>query len=408
MASTRAVVHGLAGAFGGLALVLQPIGPATASADATDVAYAAPDPDPFYSTPGNIGDYEPGDVIDSRPMPAVVSLPGIAATLVKFRSNDSHGNPIAATTTVLTPPNHTAGAPLISYQAFINSLGAQCAISHSIYNGDPANGVRELPTFNVWLQRGFTVALPDHLGPDLAYGAARLGGQITLDGIRAVQRLPQLGLAGSPTVMAGYSGGGMTTAWAAAMQPTYAPELHLAGAAIGGAPENMEEMLRGIGTGPNEALGLAMAAAVGLDREYPDRMHLASVLNPNGRSAMSEMANACMGQLIALGAWHSIPEYTSSSLIDDQDVIGVLRDNSLDFYDGIPSTPIFEWHSPFDPLLPIDAIQRTNGRWCAAGNPVLSLQLPIPEHLVTFAAGFPEAMGWIESRLNGTPAPSNC
>ncbi|GAA2463133.1 hypothetical protein GCM10010198_04150 [Nocardia seriolae] len=145
----------------------------------------APDPDPFYAAPADIADHKPGDVLGVRAMPALGSFPDTEIRLIKFRSTDSEGKPIAATTTVLSPRNRRPDAPLLSLQQIINGLGAQCAVSRVLYTTDPNLTVREAPAWNVLLQRGWTVALPDHLGPRFAYGAAKLGGQITLDGIRA-------------------------------------------------------------------------------------------------------------------------------------------------------------------------------------------------------------------------------
>ncbi len=80
----------------------------------------------------------------------------------------------------------------MSYQHIINSLGNKCKIVTELYTTDPLHQIREAAGLNIALARGWAVALPDHLGPRMAYGAAKLGGQITLDGIRAVQRVPEL------------------------------------------------------------------------------------------------------------------------------------------------------------------------------------------------------------------------
>ncbi|MDV8009448.1 lipase family protein [Rhodococcus sp. IEGM 1318] len=71
--------------------------------------------------------------------------------------------------------------------------------------------------------QGWTVAIPDHLGPSSPYGAAKLGGQFTFDDIRAARRFDALGLGASPVGMAGYSGGAMATAMAATITPTHPP-----------------------------------------------------------------------------------------------------------------------------------------------------------------------------------------
>ncbi|WP_324198922.1 lipase family protein [Nocardia amamiensis] len=370
--------------------------------------YPRPDPDPFYAPPADLAAHQPGDVLDVRPLPPLALFPGASVTLVEFRSTDSHGGPIAATTTVLTPANHPPNGPLLSYQHFINALGADCAVSHLLYAGD-TNLNTTTPILNVLLQQGWSIAMPDHLGPRFAFGAARLGGQITLDGIRAVKRLPALGLQQSPAVMTGYSGGGMATGWAAALQPSYAPELRLAGAAIGGAPMNLLTMAEGVGLEPHPAFGLAMAAAIGLEREYPDRVQTSAYLNERGLEVRDAMANSCTNDILALGAGGSAREYvTTTSIFERSEARTVVEENSLELYGGVPETPIFEWHSPDDPLIPVAAIDNTNHRWCAAGVRLQTLRVPGMEHLSAALMGAPTVLGWLEGRVRGEPAPIAC
>jgi hypothetical protein len=105
---------------------------------------------------------------------------------------------------------------------------------------------------------------------------------ITLDSVRAVQRLPELDLAHSPVALAGYSRGGMASAWAAALAPSYAPELDIAAVAAGGIPADLEQMAEGLGFNPHPGFGHAFAAAIGLEREYPDQLPISSQLNATG------------------------------------------------------------------------------------------------------------------------------
>ncbi len=137
---------------------------------------------------------------------------------IKYRSTNSSGDPIPAVTTVIKPINSPTDMPVLSYQAIVNSLGLKCAPSAALFTGE----IKDVFGLPLALAQGWAVAIPDHLGPDSAYGAAKLGGMITLDGVRALKRLPELRLSNSPVALAGYSGGGMATAWAAALNPTYA------------------------------------------------------------------------------------------------------------------------------------------------------------------------------------------
>ncbi|WP_433207758.1 lipase family protein [Nocardia sp. CA-107356] len=370
--------------------------------------YPQPDPDPFYAAPADLGAHGPGDVLDVREMPPVPVFPGAAVTLVKFRSNDSHGAPIAATTTIITPLNHQPDAPLLSYQHFINSLGTGCAVSHTLYSGDLNLGTTA-SLLNAVLMRGWSIALPDHLGPQFALGAGRLGGQIVLDGIRAVKRLPELAVQHSPAVLAGYSGGGLATAWAATLQPSYASELRLAGAAVGGVPVNLVTMAQELGFEPHPAFGLAMAAAIGLEREYPDQMPTSSYLNPRGLALRDAMANRCTNEILAIGANGSARDFvTTTSFADSPEARSVVEANSLELYAGVPQIPMFEWHSLSDPLIPVDAINDTDRHWCNAGVRLQTMRVSAPEHLSAAVEGAPEVMDWLDARVRGESAPSNC
>lgn len=386
------------------------VAPVTATGPATAApAPTAADPDPFYGQSGDLGGSAPGDVLAARRMPPLPQFPNTTVWQVRFRSTGSEGGPIAAVSTILVPDVRPPSGPLLSYQHIINALGARCAPSRTLYTNDPNLMIREAPALNVALARGWTVALPDHLGPASAYGAARLGGQITLDGIRAAQRMPELGLAASPVAMAGYSGGGMATSFAAALAPSYAPELNIVGVASGGVPMNLGKMAQGLGTAPHPAFGLALAAAIGLEREYPDRLPVSEQLNARGLAMRDAVADACTNDILATGAGHSASEIaTTTDLLSSPAAREVLSDNSVEDYPGVPTAPLFEWHSPTDVLIPVDSIVATVQRYCRAGATVESELFPSPDHLTTAVLGAPRALDYLDARFRGEPAPSNC
>ncbi|MET8873415.1 lipase family protein [Nocardia sp. NPDC004604] len=371
--------------------------------------YPTPDPDPFYAAPPDLANKRPGEVLATRPMPPLLVFPETTVTQIKFRSNNSAGQPIAATTLMLTPRSHRPDGPVLSYQHIINGLGTQCTVSRVLYTSDPALQLREAVLLNALLFAGWSIALPDHLGPNSAYGAARLGGQITLDGIRAIRRVPELEIANSRIAMAGYSGGGMATAFAAAMAPRYAPELDIAGAAIGGVPMNLVKMVEWVNTDPHPAFGLLMAAGIGLEREYPYRFPISDYLNQRGLEARTAIANACTNEILYIGAGHSARDYARNmNLADDRNARAVVEENSLELFDGIPNIPIFEWHSPNDPLIPVDAILNVDRRYCAAGVALQAELTYSPEHLSAAVLGIPAVLFWLDARLRGDPAPNNC
>nr|WP_244461532.1 lipase family protein [Rhodococcus sp. ZPP] len=78
--------------------------------------------------------------------------------------------------------------------------------------------------------------------------------------------------------------------------------------------------------------------------------------------------------------------------MDDPAAWKVLDENSVELYPGVPTTPIFEWHSPTDALIPVDSIDNTLRPYCATGTPVTTLTTPTPDHLSAAALGLPQ--GW--------------
>lgn len=371
--------------------------------------FPTPMADNFYTEPADIEALAPGTVIASRPMPPPPGFFDVEVWQLKFRSTNSAGDAIAAVNTVLVPRNKAPDGPLLSYQHIINALGLECAPSQALWSNDPNLAIREAPALNAVLQRGWTVVIADHLGPNSAYGAARLGGQIVLDSIRATQRFDPLQLQRSPVALAGYSGGGMATAWAAALQNEYAPELNIVGSAVGGAPMNLERMARDLGFAPHPVFGLAFAAALGLEREYPTRIPISTQLNALGVQMATDMQNACTNDIIAVGAGKSASQVAGSlDLMNSPEMIAAVDENSVELYPGVPRAPYFEWHSPSDTLIPVTSIDNTIARYCRAGVDVTQVLAPSNDHLTAAVLGLPQALAWIDQRFAGVRAASDC
>ncbi|WP_435592995.1 lipase family protein [Nocardia sp. bgisy118] len=364
--------------------------------------YPIPDADGFYAAPSDLAAFQLGDVLRSRVVPAAI-FPGSTVWQLLFRSIDSANEPIAAMTTVLVPPGGGLDRPLVSYQPFVNSLGMQCAPSHSLFDG----GMQEAPALNLLLARGWAVAVPDHLGPTSAYGAAQLGGHITLDGLRAAKRFAPAGLAGSPVGLAGYSGGGTATGFAAALAPEYAPELPIAGVAMGGVPVNIGTLARDLGANPNPLFGLGFAAAMGLEREYPGRMDMSGRLNPAGRTLRDQIANACTDEIISAGANRSFSDVLNGPLEADSSTVQVLEENSLETFPGVPRAPVYQWHGEADDVDP-GLVRTVTARYCRAGTRVQLDIIPGADHNAAGTQGALRAFGYLSDRFAGVPAPSNC
>lgn len=354
-----------------------------------------------YTLPENLdlASTTPGQVLVSTPKPA---LPFVVAdvTQLTFRSTDSLGRPIPAVATLIQPINRTPNGPVLVYAAAVNSLGLRCAPSLAMWAQDDA-AMRETVLFNAALAMGWSILVPDHLGPRSAYGAALLGGQITLDAVRATQSQPNLNLHDAPIAMIGYSGGAMALAFAAAMAPVYAPELQIAGVAVGGMPANLQTMAEALWHNPHPAFGIPAAVAFGLEREYGDRLPISDNLNEAGRTFRSQINDACVNEILARGAGHSVGDFASSTdLYFAPETIRVMAENSIVHFAGHPSAPVYEWHSASDPLIPVADLDRTIAQWRAAGTSVHTEIIPVPEHLTTAALGMIPALTWLGQQVS--------
>ncbi|MEU7634080.1 lipase family protein [Nocardia sp. NPDC049220] len=368
--------------------------------------YPTPDPDPFYAAPSDLASLQPGDVVRLRRV-GTGPYVGSEGWQVAFRSTNSTGNPVMGVTTVLRPMG-VPNPPLVSYQALINSLGTKCQPSRSLLNG----GMPEedmVAGAMAPIARGWAVSMPDYLGPTSAYGAAKLSGMMTLDSIKAVKKTADLGLAASPVAIAGYSGGAMATAWAAALQPTYAPDLRLTAAVAGGIPADLEEMATALGFEPHPGFGLAFAAAMGLEREYPDRLPVSEQLNENGLWFRELTHDACRKFLLFHGAFRSAEQMAASkNLMDSPEAHAVLRENSLRYFEGVPGIPTYFWQARFDELTHFGPVAELADRYCKAGTPLQFRPYDITEHMTAAITGFGGAWNYLEARFRGEPAPTSC
>ncbi|WP_029902860.1 lipase family protein [Nocardia brasiliensis] len=204
----------------------------------------------------------------------------IDAWQLLYRTNDSHGNPIATVTTVVKPrgPAPAEGFKLLSYQVAEDSTAQYCAMSYVVQQGsipvDYVNSAEVSLAIALGISQGWVVSIPDYQGPGSAYGAAILGGQATLDGIRATQNFIPAQLTPDARVgVMGYSGGSIPTGWVAENHGEYAPEINIVGVTMGGvAMADLRAVLRS--NNFNLGAGLIGAALRGFATEYPEVQHV--------------------------------------------------------------------------------------------------------------------------------------
>jgi len=390
---------------------------AVASRSDADVVPNAPipDSDPFYAQPDPMPDGLSGTILDSR---AVTFTPFLGIPLpnpawqLKYLSSDTFGQPIAAIATVVRPLVPSAIGPvLLSYQSAEDSLGNHCAPSHTL-TGSTANGNTQaesaayLPGLYAL---GWTVVVPDHEGPYSVYGVGTLEGQITLDGIRAAESFAPLGLPGSATRVAmwGYSGGALATAWAASLQPSYAPELNVVGVASGGTPADLKSAAEAFDSGLGNAFfSLGFSAVIGINRVYTDLVP-DSILNDKGRAAVAALKDGCVGMTgdgSPAPTGHFADYVTIADPLNSPAALATYPKIDLPQRGRTPTAEVYVYHSQLDELIPIAGTDAMVQAWCTDGAKVHYYRGITGEHVSFAVTGGPDALLFLASRFAASPA----
>ena len=384
-----------------------------AGATAAAMAYPpTPDADPFYGQPAVLPEVPPGTILNARAVqfaPLGLPLPNPAWQL-QVMSTDLHGRPQAAIITVVKPllPSPTGRKPLLSYQFAINSAGLQCAPSRQV-TGSRSNLNSQLETLEylpLLLTQGWTLVFPDHLGPTSSVAVGRIAAPIVLDGIRAALRFEPLALEGddTPVGLIGYSGGALATTWAAALQPTYAPELNLLAVAAGGLPANLESTVQSFEN--TAAFGIAFAAVISVNRVFPQLLP-PGLLTAQGERLAEAVKDGCLGATTDGSPEPSgqLSDYTTvSDVYATPGAREVLPQLNLPQPGEVPATELYFYHQRFDQLARVGGADAVVDAWCAAGTRIHYFKDLTGEHYAGAVTSVPTEYLYLISRFAGLPA----
>lgn len=373
--------------------------------------------DPFFDQyPEGLADQAPGTILDRRDITAT-SAPFVGAPVervdqVKFRTDDAAGNPSFGTASLIVPAAEWTGEgnrPVVVNNVPIDSLGRVCTPGYTMAHGvaittNPTDYIP--PVTLLAAQRGYAVLVPDHEGPRMAYAEPTTAGHVVLDSLRAMRAMDDR-FAESPVVMTGYSGGAIATNGAAKLIDSYAPELKdsIKGAALGGTPIDFEVLVGSMTGGLlNLGKGLFVAAGVGVARENPDMF--TKVNNPALHIA-PVFRDLCTIPLAMLGGL-PVPVELLSNMGDPFQSDFAHELYSKTKMKGIAyGTPMYVYNGAQEFWVPSVMATDLYTEQCSLGTPSV-LRLPPGEHMIGALTGLPEAWDWIDRRLQGEPAPSEC
>jgi Secretory lipase len=302
-----------------------------------------------------------------------------------------------------------AGRPgqLIRYR---QGLGSQCAPSKQMVAGTEY----EMTGIRLALSRGWGVVVTDYfgyttgstpsytVGPDMAHAA--------LDIARTARQVPHSG-AGTGTRWAvwGYSQGGGASGWTSALQPSYAPDVHLVAGAAGGVPADPKAV--GDSLNGNLGAGFLLMALIGNQVTYPKQWPFSPMLNPSGVAAVRTIEQQCVDQALTTFAFKDLNQYltppnTLTTFEARTGVRQVLAANQLAARPA-PRVPVYQYHSLGDEVVPLAQAQALHRTWCGEGVRT-RLDLYPGEHITGDPAGASAAVQWIDDVFSGRAVVTDC
>jgi hypothetical protein len=275
------------------------------------------------------------------------------------------------------------------------------------------------------LLAGHPVILADTEGADANFAAGPVYGRATLDSVRAAQASASAPVSDTDALgFFGYSGGAIASSWAAALMPSYAPELtdRTVGVAEGGVLVNPANNLTYAGDGLVWAgvVGFALSA---LTQTYG--IDIDQYLTPYGQTVLKDMASLSIIEAAARYPslrWSDLakPEYpTPESAPEVKKVIDEINLGNA----AAPQVPMFIGQgtggniegTPPDPTLGtgdgimVDGDVRAIVRqYCDAGTPVEYRQYDGLSHTMAMIPWYGEAVNWLKGRFDGAPVTDNC
>ena len=423
---------------GSLSMLAAPAQAATADGDTVVRGVTIP---AFYNPPSSLP-AKNGTLIRSEAMSVALTLPTPTgklpgkATRVMFKSTDARNKPVAITGAYLEPEKKWTGKgkrPLVVVGAGTMGQGDQCSpsmglqhpIAMNLETESMAAGYEILAVYRL-LDKGVAVMLSDYVGLGTTdrvhtYMNRLDQGHALNDAARAALNLTGTSITKDSNVgFYGYSQGGGASGAAAELQPSYAPELNLAGAYVGAPPADLVKTIDGI---DGSALAVALAWTInGMMVHAPELApKIDQYMNDKGKALLEDAKTRCVGDGLIKYAFTKTKDLTKDgstlaqvlnkepqlkALVDHQR-IGKLK----------PQVPVRVATGLSDDSVPHGQSRQLAVDWCKAKADVTYVPVVLPNlgdklvltnHFLPLILDQGPAIDWLTDRLNGKRASSNC
>ena len=381
-----------------------------------------PSEDPFYLAPEGLDLASPGTVLRFRDVGLGLfgMIPqAITAVQLLYRTQDCHGAPEAAVTTVLIPAQRAPRypTPVLSYQCAIDAVADRCFPSYALRQGSAlrrdATSLGSVVHIDFLmiaaaLAEGWIISVPDHEGTEGRWGAPNEPGYRVLDGLRATLAIERTAVPpDAPIGLWGYSGGGLASGWAAELAGYYAPELNIVGAALGSPVGDLGMTFRRLNGTMFSGLPATVVAA--LTHVYPE---LRALIDTHANAAGKAML-AGIEKLSTVQAVLSMFRKDMDDLVDcpleellDTPVMTQIFDD-IRLGHNIPTMPLLVIQAVHDQIIAVEGIDTLTATYSAGGAQIAYHRDQLCEHLLLHPLAAPMALRWLIDRFDDRPVTDN-
>jgi pimeloyl-ACP methyl ester carboxylesterase len=292
-----------------------------------------PDGDAFYTPPARLPNEDHGALIWYRPYTGPATLSGGQNTLLLYTQEGVHGTTVATSGYIVIPSGDAPadGWPIVTWAHGTSGIADICAPTRA---QDASSDNVNDRLLEDWISKGYAVLLTDYEGlgtpGDHPYLIGDSEGRAVLDIVRAAKTYePRLS---NRVVISGHSQGGQAALFAAALAPSYTPELDVF-ATIAFAPvsnlENELPLLKGLsinalsGTVALILRGLAIANS---------SIDISSIASPAALKLFPETLTECLDELdsdASFGSLDASQLVLPSANLDS--LVAQLKDNDASF-----------------------------------------------------------------------------
>jgi hypothetical protein len=388
---------------------------APAAEAATHATVIPPSQDPFYTYTGStpLSQIAPGAILKQRSVSLSFSgldVP-VSTEQVLYRTTGEQGQATATVTTIIKPLISFIGTKIVAYQTAYDALGSQCDPSYTLQGGNPGDSTaqEEEDAIAAYVIAGFTVTVPDYEGTSLDWAAGQEAGYGTLDAIRATETYIKAS-SSTQVGMLGYSGGSIATEWASELAPSYAPALHIIGAAAGGVPVDLAHNLNYI-NGDDDWSGVIPAVLVTLGRAFG--VSMSQYLSAYGQQLTSQVSGECIADFASSYPGLTIqqlllPQYSNPFSIPA--LVTIVNHLIMGTSGGKPAEPLLfgvgDSDGTGDGIMVDGDVEALAHEYCQRGVPVTYTVYPLLPHSDAAVPFEAQALTFLENLFNGK-APSN-